>query len=299
MYQPETPGDWGRMQATEHITIGTEAIVMGDGARLFVRKWLTNEAIVLLIVHGLGGHSGWYIDMGNHLAASGITVYALDLRGFGRSSEIRGHTDDYHILVKDVVDVLNEIRQRHPHAAISLLGHSMGAAISAHVIARRGELLSSCIFLNGWIQEAISPGLPTVLSIFSGGIVGSQRYWRTGASTHYMTSNPEAVRLLETDPFWQREVTYSFLVQSLFMRRAIFALAKRIALPTLFLQAEADISVVAAINRKVYEALASRDKAWRSYPGYEHDSQFSQDRSLLDADLVQWLYDHMRTVTTL
>ena len=66
-------------------------------------------------------------------------------------------------------------------------------------------------------------------------------------------------------------------------------LAKGITLPVLVMQAEEDKAVLATATRKFYDALASGNKTWKSYPGYEHDSEFEEDRSLLDDDIANWI----------
>ncbi len=291
LYQTDAPGDWGQMQATAHVHVATEKWSAPDSTPLFVRSWLVESPTVLLIVHGLGGHSGWYIDMANKLASNGMYVYAMDLRGFGHSGGLRGHVDNYRTYVDDVLTVLREIRQRHPDAHIHLLGHSMGGAISSHVAAQHGDLLASVLLLNMWIQETGSPNLSATLSILFGGLFHSKRYWRTGNSTQGMTTNPEAVRLLEADQYWQREETMTMLLQTLLMRQSIPALAKNIHIPALFLQAEADTVIVPAVNKKFYDAL-SGPKEWKSYPTYEHDSEFHPDRSAMDNDIIAWLKAH-------
>ncbi len=67
------------------------------------------------------------------------------------------------------------------------------------------------------------------------------------------------------------------------------ALAKSITFLLLILQAEEDKSVLITATRKFYDALASSDKTWKSYPGYAHDSELEADRSLMDNDIVGWI----------
>lgn len=107
-----------------------------------------------------------------------------------------------------------------------------------------------------------------------------------------MTTNPEATQMLEADSFWRRSETASFLVQILLMRLGVLGKAKQVTIPALVMQAEADKAVIVAATRKFYETLASSDKSWKIYPNYAHDSEFEQDRSLLDADLVIWIGSH-------
>ena len=101
LYQKEAPGDWGEMKGTDTVKVATETLAMADGCKLFLRSWVTGSSDVLLILHGLGAHSGWFIDVGDALAARGLTVYADDHRGFGRSEGLPAHIDIYSTFVED------------------------------------------------------------------------------------------------------------------------------------------------------------------------------------------------------
>src|SRR5690349_17843013 len=64
-----------------------EEILSRDGTKLYVRTWLpegTPRAVVVL-VHGLKAHSGLYEWPASEMAKAGFAVYALDLRGHGKS----------------------------------------------------------------------------------------------------------------------------------------------------------------------------------------------------------------------
>ena len=60
------------------------------------------------------------------------------------------------------------------------------------------------------------------------------------------------------------------------------------------MQAEADKAVVFESSHNLYEKLASRNKSWKTFPGYEHDSEFEADRTLLDNEVVTWIAEHIR-----
>ncbi len=76
------------------------------------------------------------------------------------------------------------------------------------------------------------------------------------------------------------------------MRLAVLKKARQITIPALVLQAEADKSVIATATRKLYDALASSDKTWITYPNYAHDSELEDDRSQMDNDIVSWIRKH-------
>lgn len=298
-YNTEAPGDWGVMQSTPQIETATEMLTRPDGCKLFLRSWKTNSRNVLLIMHGLGAHSGWFIDMANELATHGPSVYVVDHRGFGRSEGLPGHIERYDIYVEDLVGVIEELRRRHSSEAQAgqparfyILGHSMGGIFATHIAAKYSSLLDGVLFLNPWVKDSAKVSLGMTLGIFAGGLLRSKRLWRSPGGTEGMTANPEAVKMLEADPYWRRELTANFFLQIFRMRLQMLDLARGINVPALVMQVEQDKSVIPLAARKLYEALGSVDKTWKTYADYAHDTELEKEREILDRDIVEWIQAH-------
>jgi alpha-beta hydrolase superfamily lysophospholipase len=294
LYQPDAPGDWGQMLESDTIKTATDMLKTLDGCTIFLRSWVTASPDILLILHGLGAHSGWFIDMGNKLAARDVTVYAMDHRGFGRSGGVPGHIDNFHAYVEDINFIVTTIHERHPEASIHILGHSMGGIFASHYAAKYQSALTSVLFLNPWIQDTSQTPILTTLRILLGGIFKSRRYWQLAGGSEVMTTNPEAIQLLHTDTYWCRKQTSSFLYQLFLMRSVVLKNAKLISIPGLVMQAEADKAVVSEASHNLYEKLANNNKRWKTFPGYEHDSEFEADRTMLDNEVVTWIAEHVR-----
>lgn len=291
LYQKEAPGEWGQMKATDTIKVATETLPMADGSKLFLRSWVTDSS-VLLILHGLGAHSGWFIDMAGTLAKLGLTVYAGDHRGFGHSEGLPGHIDNYNTYIEDCHALVTEIRRRHPGRNIFVLGHSMGGIFTTHLAAKYGQELAGIIYLNPWVEDASHLSLGTSLAILVGGLFKSKRYHQVAGGTEVMTTRQEAIDMLNADPYWRRKQTASFLFQIQLMRMAVLKLAKQITLPALILQAGHDKAILIAGTRKLYNALGSRDKTWKGYEEFSHDSEFEEEHSRMDSDIAEWIGKH-------
>ena len=296
LYNVDSPGDWGNMQTSAQVHSTTETLQMTDGCELFLRRWRGESQQELLLLHGLGAHSGWFIDMGNELAARGLSVSVVDHRGFGRSGGLQGHIERASNYIDDLVVVVKELRRRQQEqeqaTKLFVLGHSMGGIFATHLVAKHGELLDGVLFLNPWVRDSAKVPLGTTLGIFGGGLLRSQRRWRAPGGTEVMTTNPEAARMLEGDPYWRRDFTANFWLEIFRMRLQVPALARRITLPALVMQAEQDRSVISAASRQLYDALGSQDKSWIVYPGYAHDSELESNRTQMDQDIVAWIQRH-------
>ena len=79
-------------------------VAAADGTDLLVRHWPADEAEAggawagapwgsVLLVHGLGEHSGRYEHVGDQLSAAGLETWAYDHRGMGGSGGRRGDVE--------------------------------------------------------------------------------------------------------------------------------------------------------------------------------------------------------------
>ena len=298
-YQPEHTGDWGVAAAVDGGQYETGELKMADGTAIFYRAWLhpDEQRPVLLIMHGLGAHSGWFIDMGNSLHEQGLTVYAIDHRGFGRSGGLRGHAAAAQTPVRDAEAALAEIRKRHPEAPVSILGHSLGAIFALHMAtddsAAPQPRLAGIILINPGIAVTWKIPLGRQVAMAVGGLSGSTRQWSLAPGYEVMTTNPEARRMLDAVTYWQRTQSAAFIYQvALRLRTSAMRRAPSIRTPALVIQCEGDLSVVPAASRRCYDTLGSADKTWKTFPDFGHDFEFEPDRATLDAAIAAWVMGH-------
>src|SRR5262245_45361796 len=68
------------------------------GLKIFTRSWHPADGkprAVVVIVPGFNSHSGYYQWVAEQFAASGLAVYALDLRGRGQSDGERFYVEKF------------------------------------------------------------------------------------------------------------------------------------------------------------------------------------------------------------
>lgn len=297
-YRLENVGDWGVPRAAAGGEYGTDELPMADGTKVFFRYWLAPEpqAPVLVYLHGLGAHTGWFLDFGNELNARGLTVFMDDHRGFGRSEGPRGHVRDASVYPRDVAAFVEEVRRRRPGAPIFLMGHSMGGIFAVHTAvtdaASGRNALRGLILINPWIKDIVKVRLSMVVPGIVAGMFGSAKALLLPPSADNMTLDAEAQRLLSADTYWVRNQSKAFLYQVSRMRLAMPNLAARLRLPALVIQTEGDLTLSQPATRAFFDRLGSEDKTYKTYPRLPHDFEFDHDRSALDADLADWIMRH-------
>ncbi len=101
-----------------------------DGAPLGLTAWRAPEPKAALIaVHGMNDYAHAFAGLGGWLSQNeGITVYAYDQRGFGRSPDF-GRWPGEETMIADLHAAVTAVRAAHPGVPLFVLGHSMGAAV--------------------------------------------------------------------------------------------------------------------------------------------------------------------------
>lgn len=99
-----------------------------DGMTIYWQEWKPDTGYphgTILLVHGLGEHSGRYTHVAEAFTAAGYVLTAFDHRGHGRSAGRRGD-ESMEKTCQDITHFLQQSRQRYPNTPLFLYGHSLG-----------------------------------------------------------------------------------------------------------------------------------------------------------------------------
>lgn len=109
-----------------------------DGFVLAFSAWRTPApSTVIVALHGMNDYGRFISDAATYWQSQGITTYAYDQRGFGRT-EGNGRWPGHDVMASDASTFIALVRARHPQARVYLLGESMGGAV-ATLAAARGD----------------------------------------------------------------------------------------------------------------------------------------------------------------
>lgn len=102
-----------------------------DGGYIFAKRYPHDSNRTIILLHGITGNNFLFNRMSGLLRnATKAEVYALDLRGHGKSSGRPGDVDYVDQYSDDLADVIQTIIKEKPGNSIILAGHSMGGGIS-------------------------------------------------------------------------------------------------------------------------------------------------------------------------
>ena len=127
------------------------------------RHWAVPGArAALLVVHGIGEHSGRYSAFAAAMNTAGIDVVAIDLPGFGGSGGRRAFVRSFDEFVDDVEDQLAEVRALGLPTV--LFGHSMGGLIALLSVLQHRRPRPDLLVLSG---PALAAGIPPLLRLIT------------------------------------------------------------------------------------------------------------------------------------
>ena len=114
------------------------------------------EALICF-VHGLGEHSGRYVNWAENFNQENIAFCSFDLRGHGKSSGKRGDVSKYDDLMDDVAVFLENGKARFPDCPQFLYGHSLGGNLAANYVLRFRPDLAGVIVTGPAFRLAFNP----------------------------------------------------------------------------------------------------------------------------------------------
>lgn len=271
-----------------------EGSFQSEGLKLFERAWLPDGApkAVIAIVHGYAEHSGRYEHVAERLVARGCAVYALDLRGHGRSEGRRVFIRSVDEHLADIDRFLSLVRERQPALPLFLLGHSMGGTVVASYLVTGERDLSGAILSAPAIrsQRGSSAIARAVLSILARLF---PRLPVARLDSAEISRDPQVVARYDADPLVYRgrmpAGTIAALVRA---ARKVRADMETISLPLLLMHGTLDTLADPEGSRELYEQAATTDKTLKLYEGLYHEIFNEPEQDDVLGDLVEWLEAH-------
>lgn len=261
-----------------------------DGVIIPYRVWWRPGArAVILYLHGQGGHSGPFTAMGDELHGHGYNVYAWDHRGFGLSQEPRGDITSYDRFVEDGLEMVRLARYRSPDLPVFLLGLSMGGHLAIRAAYRAGDQVAGVI--------ALSPGFklrkpPPWWAVLKGALVwvfAPTRYLPPVGTSVVTTRNQTHLERAQQDEHWVTRYTARYLFG---MLKSIYRArweARRLRVPTLFLQAGNDFLTCPAESRRFFDLINHPDKEFRLLEGLCHNLVAEPEMPQIALDVAAWI----------
>lgn len=262
---------------------------------LYYQSWHPNLAprATVVIVHGLGAHSGIFDNLAEFLGDRCLAVYALDLRGHGRSQGQRGYINSWSEFRQDLNAFLDLVATKENNLPLFLLGQSLGGTIALDYALHDGAKLQGLILLSPALKVSISPLKSALGAIFSRLI--PRFTLDTGIDFATIARDPQVVAAAAQDPLRHTKGTARLATEYSQTVNWIKANAAMLKVPVLILHGGADRVTLPEGSRHLFETIALADKERHEYPNSYHELQTDLNCQAVFADLENWLERHCQT----
>jgi alpha-beta hydrolase superfamily lysophospholipase len=264
-------------------------------ANIFYQAWLPDGDVkaVLFVVHGLGEHSGRYMNHVDRFVPLGYAVYGLDHLGHGKSGGEREVIDRFTDFTDTLKIYYQMVKGWQAGKPIFILGHSMGALITLfhlldHQSDFKGAIISAPPIKAG---ESITPLTITMAKIMSS-IAPKTGVLALDAST--ISRDPAVVKVYADDPLVFHGKTPARLgAEMLGAMNRVNAETDKITLPFIVIQGSEDKLVDPGGAQMLYDKAGSKDKTLKLYEGLYHEVHNEPEREVMFKDLETWLAAHV------
>jgi acylglycerol lipase len=263
------------------------------GLEIFTRAWRPVERPrgVVVIVHGFNSHSGYYEWTAHQLVARGFAVYALDLRGRGRSDGKRFYVDKFKDYVDDVQTFVQIVKAREPGLPVYMLGHSAGGVVSCvYTLEHQTELAG--LICESFAHEVPARGVALAALKGLSRIAPHAHVFKL--KNEDFSRDPTVVHRMNVDPLIANESEPANTVAE--MIRADERLGKefpQITLPVLILHGTGDRATKPSGSKRFFDLSKSKDKTLKLYEGHAHDLLNDVDKEVVLGDIVEWIDDRL------
>jgi lysophospholipase len=283
------------------VTVETSGSFSGVLDRhIFWRSWTPEDApprAAIVLLHGLGEHSGRYDHVVARLVEEGYAVHALDHRGHGRSDGPRALIENMDNVVADVDTLVDRVAGNEPSVPVFMLGHSMGGLIALRYALAHRERLAGLILSAALAQlDAVPKPLELVGRALS---VIAPRAPLIAIDPTLTSRAPAIVEAYRSDPLVHHgKVPARTAVQLADAVEGFPSAVAAITVPTLILYGTADGLCPPAGSVMLAERIGADDITVTAYDGLFHEILNEPERETVLEDLTGWLAARVGTPAT-
>ena len=264
--------------------------VTRDGLRLGLAHWDASDPhAVIVALHGMSDYSNAFATEAPWWSEHGISTYAYDQRGFGRSPNV-GLWPGGEALRQDLGDFVDVVRARHPGIPIFVLGESMGGSVVMTAFASPSPPQAAGVILVspavwGWSTLPVSYRVSLWASahLLPGLML-------TGQGLNIMPSdNIEMLRANFRDPLFLKSTRTDAIYGLVNLMDEAFMDAPRMAPVPLLLVYGGKDQVIPPASTEAMARTLGPNATVKRYPNGYHMLLRDLDASARWADIAAWI----------
>jgi alpha-beta hydrolase superfamily lysophospholipase len=273
------------------VALQSHQISAADGTMLHVTDYMLPAAQArgsIVLMHGLGEHSGRYRHLAGFFNECGLSVRSYDHRGHGRSQGKRGDVINGDPILQDAEIIIDDFSTRYTEPPF-LFGHSMGGLFAARFA------LAGLSPLRGLILS--SPALSLRLSAFQAHLLKLLHRLApslgvpNGLAPKFLSHDAQIVAAYKADPLVHSRISARLLRSMLSSIAYCQSHAGSLKIPALMLVAGDDRLVDADGSRQFFAHIPPGMAQLHVYDHMYHEIFNELDAQQPLGDLKTWLDD--------
>ena len=262
------------------------------GVRIVYDVWEPDDEDprgVVVLCHGYAEHARRYDHVAQRFGESGLAVYALDLRGHGRSGgkrvylrDISEYTEDFHTLVGIAAG-------EYPDLKLVVLGHSMGGGIVFAYGVEHPDDYAAMVLSGPAVdaQDGVSPVMMFVAKALGQLLPGLPV---EQLPTDAVSRDPEVVAAYNADPMVHHGKLPAGIARALIgVGETMPQRAPALTAPLLIVHGEQDKLIPVQGSRHLMECVGSQDAHLKVYPELYHEVFNEPERAMVLDDVASWI----------
>jgi alpha-beta hydrolase superfamily lysophospholipase len=260
-----------------------------DGLKQLRRHWAAEQPIAaVLLIHGIGEHSGRYEHVGQALAMAGFDTLSFDNRGFGQSGGRPAYVQSFDEYVRDVEDLLTQ--RRTLGVPVVLMGHSLGGLIATSYLVSDRPQPDLAVLSAPALGATVPLWQRLAVPVLSR--VAPKLHVKAAFDGSVLSRDPAVQEAYNNDPLRVNGSTTLLGRHIIAEMKATSALLHRIQVPLYVLHGSDDELIPPSASEAIGQLSNSTRKLW---PGLRHETLNEPEQDQVIAGITEWLENQLAT----
>lgn len=245
----------------------------------------------VVTIHGIGDHVDGipYTTAAAGLAARGLAVHRMELRGHGLSGGRRVYVESFADFHRDLAQYAGAVRSLEPRLPVFLVGVSMGGLIVTSFALDRPEGIAGVVAVAPALGETGGSRVLLALLPVLARVLPTVRM-DAGLDLGRLTRDPAMRKAyIDDDPLYQRKATPRIAVALLDAVADTSRRAPAFTVPLLVLHGTADTLTSPVGSETFVTRAGAADKTFKAYEGAYHNLFADTNREEVFDDIAAWV----------
>lgn len=271
------------------VAMQSHQVSAADGTMLYVTDYLLPAGQArgsVVLMHGLGEHSGRYRHLASFFNECGLSVRSYDHRGHGRSQGKRGDVINGDPMLQDAEIIIDDFSARYSEPPF-LFGHSMGGLFAARFALARLSPLRGLILSSPALALRLSAFQAKMLKVMHK--IAPSLGVPNGLAPAFLSHDAKVVAAYKADPLVHGRISARLLVSMLSSIDYCQSHAGSMTMPTLMLVGGDDRLVDPDGSKRFFARLPPELAQMHVYDDLYHEIFNELDAQRPFGDLRTWL----------